>query len=371
MKHSTVKLGRKSDMPLFAAVIIACLFGILSIYSATHSFESPTNVIVQGVSFFLGLGIMLVLNKISYEHFEGFSAYIYGFCIAILLLVLVIGKSGDWGAQSWIRIGPIGIQPSEIAKIGFILSFSHHLTTVQDTINKPLTLLGLILHIGILVFLILLQPDAGSAMVFGFIFIVLVFAAGISYKYILSALALGAVSLPLVYTFLLSPYQKHRIQVFFNPDMDKLVSGYNVIQSKIAVGSGKVYGKGFLAGTQNQLGILPTKHTDFIFSTIAEEWGFIGAIFVTLLLFFIIFRCIRTAKKAGTLYGKYICLGVASMLIFHTFENIGMCIGLMPVTGIPLPFISYGGTSLITNMTALGIVLNISKQTTSLFERKK
>ena len=199
-------------------------------------------------------------------------------------------------------------------------------------------------------------------MVFAFIFIVLMFSAEISYKYVITALSLGVLSLPLVYLFLLSPYQQHRIQVFFNPELDKLGSGYNVIQSKIAVGSGEFYGKGFLNGTQNQLGILPTKHTDFIFSTIAEEWGFIGAMAVVLLLFFIIFRCISIGKSSGSSYGRYICLGVAAMLIFHTFENIGMCIGLMPVTGIPLPFISYGGTSLITNMMAIGIVLNISKR---------
>lgn len=362
MKHGITKLKNKSDTMLFAAMIIACLTGLAAIFSATRSFESNTNIIVQTGAFIIGLVSVYFLNKLDYETYGNFSVYIYAFCTALLILVLIIGKAGDWGAQSWIRIGPVGIQPSEIAKIGFILTFSYHLTRVGERINKPLHLLGLLAHMGFFVFLILLQPDAGSAMVFGFIFIVLMFSAGLSYKYILSAIGLGTLSLPLIYFFVLSPYQKHRIQVFFNPDLDKLGSGYNVIQSKIAVGSGEIYGKGFLQGTQNQLGILPTKHTDFIFSTIAEEWGFIGAVFVVLLLFFIIFRCIKAAKNAGTPYGKYICLGATSMLIFHTFENIGMCIGLMPVTGIPLPFISYGGTSLITNMIAVGIVLNVTKR---------
>ncbi len=362
MKYKFKNTVRKWDTALFAAMIIACLAGFAAIYSATRSFESNTNIIVQAGSFLIGLAAIFLINKTDYEHFGNFSPYIYGFCTALLVLVLIIGKSGDWGAQSWIRIGPVGIQPSEIAKIGFILTFSYHLTCVKDKINKPLTLLLLIVHIGFLVGLIMLQPDAGSAMVFGFIFIVLMFAAGISYKYIISAAALGTLSLPLIYFFVLDNFQKQRIKVFFNPDLDKLNSGYNVIQSKIAVGSGELYGKGFLSGTQNQLGILPTKHTDFIFSTIAEEWGFFGAVLIVLLLFFIIFRCITAAKNADTLYGKYVCLGVASMLIFHTFENIGMCIGLMPVTGIPLPFISYGGTSLITNMAAVGIVLSVSKR---------
>ncbi len=354
--------GKKMDMALLIAVIAACLIGLCAIFSATRSYESNTNVIVQGGAFCIGLALCILLSKFDYEQYGLWTKYIYGFCVAILVLVLFIGKSGDWGAQSWIRIGPIGIQPSEIAKVGFILTFSWHLTRVEQTLNKPLTLLGLLAHIGVLAGLIMLQPDAGSTMVFAFIFIVLIFAAGLSWRYIIPAGILGMVSLPLIYIFGLSKFQKHRIQVFFHPNLDPLGSGYNVIQSKIAVGSGQIYGKGFLKGTQNQLSILPTKHTDFIFSTIAEEWGMIGAFFVVCVLFFIIFRCIRAAKNAQSRYGYYAALGVAAMLIFHTFENVGMCIGLMPVTGIPLPFISYGGTSLLTNLIAVGIVLNISRQ---------
>lgn len=360
--HAVRKTIKQTDMPLFISMILACLSGLAAIYSATLSFESLTNVIVQSASFVIGLLAVWVLNKIDYDRYGYLSKYIYAVSAALLILVLIIGKSGDWGAQSWIRIGPIGIQPSEVAKIGFILTFSHHLTAVEKNINKPSVLFGLFVHVGILIFLILLQPDAGSAMVFGFIFITLLFAAGISYKYILAAAGIGALSLPAIYFFVLSPYQKQRIQVFFNPDADKLGSGYNVIQSKIAVGSGELYGKGYLNGTQNQLSILPAKHTDFIFSTISEEWGLIGSLFIVLLLFFIIFRCIKASQKSPSPYGRYICLGVAAMLIFHTFENIGMCVGIMPVTGIPLPFISYGGTSLITNMAAIGIVLSVTRR---------
>jgi len=181
-----------------------------------------------------------------------------------------------------------------------------------------------------------------------------------TYKYILPAAGLGIISLPLIYYFLLSEYQQHRILVFFNPEMDRLGSGYNVIQSKIAVGSGQFFGKGFLNGTQNQLGFLPTKHTDFIFSVISEEFGFIGAAIVIILLFIIIARCLKTAANSISPFGKYLCIGVSAMLIFHTIENIGMCIGLMPVTGIPLPFFSYGGSSLITNCIAIGLVMSVS-----------
>lgn len=362
-RHSAIKKKViKTDMTLFYSMLIACVIGLIAVYSATHSFSGYSNIIVQSCGFLIGLLAVYILNKIDYEQYGLLSKYIYIGSMALLVLVLIIGRSGDWGAQSWIRIGPVGIQPSEIAKIAFILTFSEHLSRVEKTINEPKTILWLLVHLLIPVALILLQPDAGSAMVFGFIFIVLMFAAEISYKYIFAATGAGVIALPIIYAFVLSPYQKHRIQVFFNPDLDKLGSGYNVIQSKIAVGSGEFFGKGYLAGTQNQLDVLPTKHTDFIFSTIAEEWGFVGALLVVAVLFFIIFRCIKASKKASSLYGKYICLGVAAMLIFHTFENIGMCIGLMPVTGIPLPFISYGGTSLITNMVAIGIVLSVTRK---------
>lgn len=231
---------------------------------------------------------------------------------------------------------------------------------MHDDINKPLVILGLLLHIGVLVGLILLQPDMGSALVFMFMFICLMFVAKLSYKYIIPFGALGIASLPFVYKYVLSEYQQKRIQVFFNPDLDPLNRGYNVIQSKIAVGSGQLWGKGYLQGTQNQMGYLPTKYTDFIFSVISEEIGFIGAMVVVGVLFLLIYKCFKTAQKADNAFGRYICVGVGAMMLFHVFENVGMCIGLMPVTGIPLPFISYGGTSLVVNMIAIGLVLSVS-----------
>jgi len=348
------------DKFLFGVVIISALYGLIAIFSATRSFGTNSNIIIQAVCLLMGIAAALVVALLDYEQLDLFLKPIAGVCLFLLILVLIIGKAGDWGAQSWIRIGPIGIQPAEIAKIGFIITFAYHLDKVSDKLNKPINVLLLLLHLAVPVGLILLQPDAGSAMVFIFIFIVMMFTAGLSLKYIIPAGALGIVSLPLIYKFVLDKYQQHRIQVFFNPEMDRLGSGYNVIQSKIAVGSGGFFGKGYLNGTQNQLGFLPTKHTDFIFSVISEELGFIGAALVIILLFAIIIRCLQTAADSSTPFGRYLCIGVASMLIFHTVENVGMCIGLMPVTGIPLPFFSYGGSSLITNFIAVGLVLSVS-----------
>lgn len=347
------------DKVLLVFVILSALYGIIAIYSATRSFGTHSNTIIQSGALVLGAVIMILLSLFDYEQFEVLLKPIGILCVFLLILVKIIGTAGDWGAQSWIRLGPIGIQPSEIAKIGFILTFSYHLSKVSDKVNEPKTLLLLLLHLAIPAFLIMLQPDLGSTLVFVFIFIVMIFTAGISLKYILSALAAGVVACPLIYMFLLSDYQKHRILVFLNPELDKLGSGYNVIQSKIAVGSGGFFGKGYLNGTQNQLGFLPTKHTDFIFSVISEELGFIGAAAVVILLSVIIWRCIKTAMDSKTLFGRYIAIGVSAMFIFHSIENIGMCIGLTPVTGIPLPFFSYGGTSLLTNLVAVGLVLSV------------
>ena len=353
-------VSKEFDWLLLGFTLIAAVIGIVIIYSATRTTGSNTNVIVQSASFCVGLLLLLFLTFFDYEQFANGVRYIYIFAVAILIVVLIFGTSGDWGARSWIRFGSIGIQPAELAKICFILTFSYHLSKVEDRINDLKILLGLIIHVGVLLVLIMLEPDLGSALVFVFMFACMLFVARISYKYILSVLGIGIVSLPLIYKFALSDYQRQRINVFFDPSIDPLGDGYNVIQSKIAVGSGQLWGRGYLEGTQNQLGYLPTKSTDFIFSVFSEEFGFVGAFLIVCLLFFIIYRCFNAARKAETSYGRYICTGVGAMLLFHVFENVGMCIGLMPVTGIPLPFISYGGTSLVTNMTAIGLVMSVT-----------
>ena len=351
---------REFDLVLFGLTVLLAIFGIIVIYSATRTLETNSKVIVQSGAFCLGVAALVVTCLFDYEQFKNFIKYIYIFSVVILILVLIFGVTGDWGARSWIRFGSIGFQPSELAKICFIITFSYHLDKVQDSINKPLAILGLLAHIGVLVGLILLQPDMGSAFVFMFIFICLMFVAKLSYKYIIPIMIAGVASLPFIYKYGLSEYQQMRIKVFINPELDPLNRGYNVIQSKIAVGSGQMWGKGYLDGTQNQMGYLPTKYTDFIFSVISEEFGFIGSMAVVILLFALIWRCFTIARRADNAFGRFICTGVGAMFLFHVFENVGMCIGLMPVTGIPLPFMSYGGTSLVTNMLAIGLVMSVA-----------
>lgn len=364
MKYRTVSkksiISGHFDWFLACLVILLSVFGIIAIYSATRTLGNNTNVIVQSLSLIIGGLLLVAVTLFDYEQFKVLTKPIYIFSIVLLVLVLIIGEgTQSWGAKSWIRVGAVGIQPAEIAKICFILTFSNHLSKVEDRINKPLILLGLIIHLGVIIALIMLQPDLGSVLVFIFMFAVLLFVAKISYKYVITVLGLGIVSIPIIYKYFLSDYQQQRINVFLNPDLDPLNRGYNVIQSKIAVGSGELWGEGYLNGIQNQMGYLPAKSTDFIFSTIAEEWGFIGAIILVLALFILIYKCFSTARRADNSYGRYIATGVGAMFMFHVFENVGMCIGLMPVTGIPLPFITQGGSSLITNLIATGLIMSV------------
>ncbi len=353
-------MSMEFDWVLFILAIGISIFGIINVYSATRTTGSNSNVIVQTGAFIIGVLCMIGLSRFDYEQFRNMVKPVYGLSIVLLIAVLVFGVAENWGARSWIRIGPIGIQPSELAKICYIITFPHHLTKVEKKINQPLVLLGLCLHLAVPVGLIMLQPDLGSVLVFVFMFICMLFTAKISWKYIIPVGALFAASTPFIYKYALNDYQKERILVFFNPERDPLYRGYNVIQSKIAVGSGGLWGKGFLHGTQNQMGYLPTKSTDFIFSVVSEEWGFIGAFILVIALFALVYRCFKIAQKADNSYGKYICVGTAAMFLFHIFENVGMCIGLMPVTGIPLPLVSYGGTSMVANMIALGLVLSVN-----------
>ncbi len=347
------------DFFLLAVTIVCAIFGVIMISSAVNTMSGGTKfLIIQSGGIVLGIVCMMLMVAIDYDTMGRLSKIIYAGCVFLLLLVLIIGTGAEsTGSKSWIRFGPVGIQPSEFVKIGFIITFSKACADMGDDINKPINVLKLLLHIGILLGLILLQPDFGTAMVFIFIFAGILFVSGISYKYILSALGFVAAIIPVAWFFLFKEYQKNRILIFLNPESDPLGAGYHVVQSKIAIGSGGVFGKGLYQGTQTQLGYLPVKHTDFIFSVVGEELGLIGCIAVAVLLFTLVFRCIANSRLAKDKFSSNICIGVACMFLAHIFENMGMCIGLMPVTGIPLPFFSYGGSSVVTNFVAIGLVL--------------
>lgn len=358
------------DPVLVTLCTLASILGLVAIFSATYSMGTYRLVIVQACALVVGLVAMLLISRVSYELWGEVTKLIYIGNVVLLVLVLIIGMGRDTtGTRGWIDLGPISFQPAEIVKLGFILTFAKHLQQVKEDVNYIPTLLLLALHMGVLVGLILLQPDAGTAMVFVFIFLSMIFAAGLSYKYLAVGVGAFAVATPVFWYFkdrFLSSYQIDRFLVFFDPYRDPTGAGYNVIQSEISIGSGQFAGKGFLQGSQNQLEYLPAKHTDFIFATIGEEWGFIGSIIVVVLLLLIITRCLYIARRANDDYGSFICTGVAAMFAFHVIENIGMCLQLMPVTGIPLPFFSYGGSSLLTSLMAIGFVNSVSRRSRSI-----
>jgi len=361
MRKGKVYLFKEIDYLMLLLTLVCTVFGIVVISSAVFSTADGNKyVIIQSVAGVIGFLVMAVFTAVNFEKVGSAWKVLYIGSILLLILVLIIGTGKeDTGSKSWIRFGPIGIQPSEFVKISFIITFSKVVSDMGDTLNEPKNIVRLLAHLGILLFLIMLQPDFGTAMVFIFIFIGIVFAAGISYKYIITAAGTIIGIIPMVWFFFLKEYQKNRIRVFLNPESDPLGSGYQVIQSKIAIGSGQLFGKGLYQGTQTQLGYLPAKHTDFIFAVIGEELGLIGCVAVTILLFCFVYKCFLNATRIKSDMGRFICIGVACMFLAHIFENIGMCIGLMPVTGIPLPFFSYGGSSLITNFAAVGLVLSV------------
>lgn len=349
----------KIDIVLLVASLLAALTGIIVINSASYSLDAHARyVIVQSVALVLGIGAMSGLIFFSYKYFEKLRFLIFGFGIGLLVLVLAIGKLSH-GMQGWIVLGPITIQPAEIAKICFIITFSLHITKKYESVNSIKTLLGLCLHLLCYIVPVLLQPDFGTAMVFVVIFAFEVFFAGICRKYILYTLGACAVISPIAW-FLMKDYQRNRIITLFFPESDPTGSGYHVLQSKLAIGSGTVWGRGYLKGPQTQYGYLPEKQTDFVFSVIGEELGFIGTLFVTALLLIIIYRCFSNARNCShDTFGEMMCIGVGAMMFFHVLENIGMCIGLLPITGIPLPFISYGGSNLVVCFIAVGLVQNV------------
>lgn len=354
------KLLKNIDIGIIISVILLFAGGIIAISSATGVARggSFSQIKIQSVAFFLGMIAVIIILCFDYNTFGDMNRIIYAVCIILLVSVLIFGKEIK-GSKSWFDLGPVNFQPSEIVKIGFILSFAKLLEKREGTLDTIKGIIPIVAYIVPIVGLILLQNDFGTALVFIFFIAFMVFAAGISYKYIFGAGVLALLSLPLLWFKFFEDYQRKRIMVFLNPEMEPLGRGYHVIQSKIAIGSGQFWGKGLFEGTQNNLGFIPERHTDFIFSVIGEELGLIGSVAFILLFMLLISRCIYIARISKDSYGKYICIGIMGMFMFHVLENIGMTIGMMPVTGIPLPFVSYGGSSLLTNMSAVGLILNV------------
>lgn len=355
------KYLREMDKPLFFIAAACTIYGILLIYSATLSFESLRMVIVQACGALLGLVGMVVLSKIDYDWFTDVWWIILGLCVLAIGITLVFGHgpSDDPSNRNWLDLGFISVQPSELVKLGFILVLATFLNKWQGRLN---TLKGLLASGAIILFffgMIVLQGDLGSALVFFFIAIVMLFAAGLYLRFFAIAAVLIVAVSPLVWEYGLSGYMKKRILFGFTPELDPQNYGFQALQSKIAIGSGQVTGKGFTNGTLVQYELLPAKQTDFIFGVAGEEFGFIGAGLLIALLALFLVRVWMLSNKSKDMLGNLICMGVFGMFFAQIFENLGMAMGFLPVVGITLPFFSYGGSSIVASWWAIGLVQSV------------
>jgi rod shape determining protein RodA len=356
------RLAQNFNWLLLGLTVVLAVIGVVVVYSAVTAGPDAIRedlVIKQVVWFGSGFLMMLFLVLVDYKSVEQWSNFIYIFCICLLLYVLLFGKTAG-GSTRWIHLGFFSIQPSELIKIAIIITLARFYAK-RITIGG-LTLRNLakpILFVAVPFVLILKQPDLGTAILLVLVAATITVFAKVERRSMIFLMASGVIFAPIVW-FFLKDYQKQRILTFLNPDLDPLGAGYHIIQSKIAIGSGMIYGKGFLKGTQNALSFLPEQHTDFIFSVLAEQWGFLGAGLLLLLLALIIILGINVAHSCRDPFGILLSVGLAALIFWETLINSGMVMGLMPVVGVPLPFISYGGSSVLAKMICVGLLLNVS-----------
>lgn len=354
------KLLRELDFTVIIAVILIVVFGTMNIYSATHLKFGSYYLKVQTIWLVAGLILTYCILIFDYSIIQGYANIIYWFGIFLLILNDTIFKSTVNGASSWMKIGGFSMQPSEFAKLGMIIMLAKQLDSMEGKINNIRNFLKLAAYAALPMLLIVIQPDMGMTMVCFFIVLGIFFAAGLDLKIIgggiMSLIALVAI---VWNSPLMEAYWKSRLLSFLNPEADELGSGLQLIQSQIGIGSGGILGKGFLKGTQIAGGFIPEAHTDFIFSVVGEEWGLLGAALLMILYGIIVYKLINIARNSKDRFGSIICVGVISTMMFSILQNIGMTIGIMPITGITLPFMSYGGSSMLTGFMSLGLVLNI------------
>ncbi len=359
------KLLRNFDYTLLITALLISVVGVVIITSATQI--NPTGdqyyyTVRQSAYIVVGVFVMLGAISIDYHSILRMARPLYVLNLILLSAVFVpfLGRAAGGEAQRWLSLGIIDIQPAEFAKLIVIITLTKYLVDHKDGINDIYDLIPPILHVAVPVGMIFLQPDLGTAMVFVALLFGIMFFAKVNIKYLVYLVGTGLlVGIPSMW-LLLHDYQRERLLVFLNPsNIDPLGDGFHLWQSMVAIGSGGITGKGLFQGTQNKLEFLPEAHTDFVFSVIGEELGLIGAIAVIILFLVLIYRILKIAYVAKDLYGTVLCGGIATMFLFQMLINIGMTVSMMPVTGLPLPFISYGGSSYLMNMMAIGLVINV------------
>lgn len=351
------KIFKNLDYGILFSVITIVIIGIITIGSATST--SSSNFKYQIAWLIVSIPIVFALLLIDYNTIGGYYKVIYFVSIVMLVLVLLFGSERN-GAKSWLGIGPFGGQPAEFAKLATIIALSKIMEEMEN-INTFKNLSKIAIYILIPMVLIQLQPDAGTNMIFAVTMLGILFVAGLNLKFLYGVGITGIVGVAVLWQFdILDAYQKNRILVFLKPELDKLGHGYNAIMAKMAVGSGMFFGMGWNKGNLAGGNFIPESHTDFIFSVFAEEWGFLGVLVLLILYMNIILKSVRIARTAKDKFGTYMVVGILTMITFQILQNIGMDIGLMPITGITLPFMSYGGSSLLTNLISIALILNVS-----------
>ncbi|MCX7794437.1 MAG: rod shape-determining protein RodA [Thermodesulfovibrionales bacterium] len=367
------------DWLIFGIAVSLSLLGILTIYSATRMPDYDGVLISEGfradffqrqiIWLFAGITFFFGVLFIDYQWFKRTAYLLYGISIFLLILALVAGKK-TMGASRWINLGFFSFQPTDLFKVSFLIALSSYLHDIKTRLTARVIFKIFFLFVLLPVLLIFKQPDLGSAAIIFIAFLCIILIYGAESRFLKLAMIIGLISLPFLWPVFwenLKDYQRNRIQAFLSEEVDPAGIGYHIKQSKIAIGSGGLFGKGYLKGTQGPLRFLPERHTDFIFAAFAEEWGFIGAVIVLSLYILYIFRGFDTAKRARDNFGRYLATGISVLMGLYVFINIGMALGLTPVVGIPLPFMSYGGSALVTNFIMAGILVNIRMRRFEIF----
>ncbi len=347
------------DWPLFLAVLTVCALGLLLIHSATFQNPALDGLVKRQLFWVLaGLAALLLVLAIDYHTLAEFTPVLYVLTLLLLLYLVFFGRAIA-GTRGWLELGPMNIQPAEFAKVVLVLAVAGYAAAGAGLKLGLGGLVSLGLIAGLPILLVLRQPDLGTASTMVPVLLVAVFVAGLQVRVLVILALVLALAVPVAWTTTFKDYQKERILTFFDPERDPSGAGYQVRQSKIAVGSGGLAGKGLFQGTQSQLQFVPAQQTDFVFAVAAEELGFLGAGGLVGLYFFITLRCLAAARQARDKLGRYIALGFGTLFGFQSLVNMGMIIGLVPIVGIPLPLLSYGGSSMVATLMGFGLVLNV------------
>ncbi len=355
------RLREHFDWALVYTTLLLLGMGLVNLYSATHDPAAGVDrrFVMQCAYAVAGVGLMVLATLVDYRILERLAYPIYGLAVVLLILVKIVGVSKG-GSQAWFALGPINFQPIEFAKIALVIVLAKYFHDHPSPSGYRLAELAVpVTLVAVPVGLVAAQPDLGGAMLLLLMMGAILLFVRIDNLTLAVGAGLAALALPLAYFFLFSSYQQDRILAFLHPELDTRGKGYNAWQSKVAIGAGQLFGRGWNNGTQSKLKFLPAHHTDFVFSVLAEEWGFVGSFVVLGFFFLLLYFAIRTSRRSKERFGGILAFGLAAMFFWQIFVNVGGTLGLLPVTGITLPFFSYGGSALLCNFVAVGLLLNI------------